>query len=195
MKSTLLAISLLFCLSKTYSQINNEHLKIGEAAPRIVGIDQFNNTIDSDKILKNNKILLLFYRGNWCPYCKKHLTKLEENLQKFTDKGVRVIVVTPEKVEKVKETTKKWNASYSILHDVNNGIMKNYKVAFDVNEATVPKYFSFTVNKIREYNETENNVLPVPATYIINNDGKIGFVHYDPDYKKRADFNELLSLM
>ena len=195
MKSTLLAISLLFCLSKTYSQINDEHLKIGEAAPRIVGIDQFNNTIDSDKILKNNKILLLFYRGNWCPYCKKHLTKLEENLQKFMDKGVRVIVVTPEKVEKVKETTKKWNASYSILHDVNNEIMKNYKVAFDVNEATVPKYFSFTVNKIREYNETENNVLPVPATYIINNDGKIGFVHYDPDYKKRADFNELLSLM
>ncbi len=79
------------------SQINTDYLKIGENAPKIIGVDQFNVKIDSDSISKTNKILLLFYRGNWCPYCKKHLASLQENLEELTKKGFYIIVVTPEK--------------------------------------------------------------------------------------------------
>jgi len=179
-------------IAKAVSQIDNNFLKIGENAPKIVGVDQFNLEIDSDKILKDKKILVLFYRGNWCPYCKKHLASLQENLDKFTEKGVQVIVVTPEKVAKVKETAKKWKSTFSIIHDSENKIMNDYKVAFDVNKENIPNYFEFILKRVREYNEEDNNVLPVPATYLIDKNDKISYVHYNPDYSKRSDFTKIL---
>ncbi|AMC10522.1 hypothetical protein Lupro_04360 [Lutibacter profundi] len=175
------------------SQIDNNYLKVGDKAPVIRGIDQFNSEINSNKILQNKKILLLFYRGNWCPYCKKHLASLQENLEKFIKNGVFVIVVTPEKVEKIKETTSKFNSKFSIIHDFNNKIMNDYKVAFKVTKENVPKYFEFTLKRVREYNEKENNVLPVPATYMIDKNHRISYVHYDSDYKKRANLTEILN--
>lgn len=176
------------------SQINDEHLKVGEIAPAIEGIDQFGKTINSETILKNEKILLLFYRGNWCPYCKKHLKKLSENLEALTKKGYYVVVVTPEKIEKTKETSDQVNAAYSIIHDKDNSIMNAYKVAFEVNDSNVTSYYGFTKKKVAKYNEANNNVLPVPATYIIGKDGKISYVHYDPDYSKRASIDEIINM-
>jgi peroxiredoxin len=195
MKSVFLSLFFLFFVSSSISQINNEYIKIGEKAPKIEGIDQFNRTIDSDQIVKESKILLLFYRGNWCPYCKKHLVGLQENLKELSKNGVYVIVVTPEKAEKVQETTLDLNITFSIIHDVSNKIMSDYKVAFDVNEQNVPSYLSFTQKKIKAYNELENNTLPVPATYLISKENNIIYVHYNPDYKKRADFNEILNVL
>jgi len=185
-------LSFMFISQVVISQINNEHLNIGDEAPLITGVDQFNNEINSNEILKNNKILLLFYRGNWCPYCKKHLGELEKNLDNLSEKGIYVIVVTPEKPEKIKETSKKIKANFSIVFDEDNTIMNNYKVAFEVNESNVPSYFLATMKRISDYNIANNNVLPVPATYIINNDKKIDYVHYDPKYSNRAKFEDIL---
>jgi len=193
MRIILLSLLLFFTIGKATSQINNEHLNIGEIAPKIVGVDQFNVKIDSDILLQEKKILLLFYRGNWCPKCKKHLLSLEENLDELTKKGFYVIVVTPETPEKIKETSKRFKSTFSIIHDFDNKIMDAYKVSFDVIEENVPNYFEFTLRKVREYNNNENNVLPVPATYLINKNHKISYVQYNPDYSKRSNFAEILN--
>ncbi|QCX39794.1 AhpC/TSA family protein [Aureibaculum algae] len=191
MRNLTLVIAL-FISTISFSQIDAEHLEIGDAAPLITGTDQFDNKINSSKILEDNKIILIFYRGNWCPHCRKHLKTLQENLKALNEKGYAVVVVTPEKVEKTKETAEKFGSTFSILHDADNTIMNNYKVAFEVNEKSVPNYFSATQKKLAEYNAENNNVLPVPATYIINKKGEIEFVHYDPNYSNRFDVTELL---
>ncbi|MCK5678784.1 MAG: AhpC/TSA family protein [Flavobacteriaceae bacterium] len=191
MKILLLAISFIFSIHLT-AQIKSKHFKVGDIAPSIIGVDQNGKEINSTKILKNNKILIVFYRGNWCPHCKKHLTSLEEHLNEFTQKGVYVMVITPETVERTKETAEKFQTNFSIIHDVDNKIMKDYKVAFEVNKENVPNYYGFVSNQVAKYNIENNNVLPVPATYLIDTNGKIIYEQYDPDYKNRSDFSEIL---
>jgi len=183
---------LTFFTSNLYSQIDKTHLEVGEKAPIIIGIDQNGKEINSQEILKEQEIMLVFYRGNWCPYCRKHLKSLQENLEEFTKKGIYVIVVTPEITEKTTETSEKLEAKFSIIYDKGNKIMNDYKVAFEVNETNVVKYFNFTKKKIANYNEKDNDVLPVPATYIISKECKISYVQYDIDYKNRSDFKEIL---
>ena len=174
------------------AQIDNEHLEVGEKAPEIIGVDQNGLKINSTETLKYNKILLVFYRGNWCPHCKKHLGSLQEHLNEFIEKGVYVMVVTPETVERTKETAEMWHSNFSIIHDANNKIMKDYKVEFEVNKENVPSYYGFVSKSVAEYNVKNNNVLPVPATYMIDQNGNISYVQYDPDYKNRSDFSEIL---
>ena len=195
MKHLIFIILSIVFSTNSFSQINNDHLNIGEKAPLIIGVDQFDQAINSAEVLKEQKILLVFYRGNWCPYCRKHLASLQENLESLTQKGVFVIVVTPEKIERTKETSNDLNATFSIIHDINNKIMHDYKVAFDVNERNVTSYFGFTQKKIAAYNTENNNTLPVPATYLIDSEGKIEYVHYNPDYHERSDFNEIIKMI
>ena len=192
MKSTIALLIITFFSISLFSQINNEHLKVGEKAPLINGIDQYGKKIDSKIILKKQKVLVVFYRGNWCPYCRKHLKSLQENLNDLTKKGVFVIVVTPEKVEKTIETTEKLETTFSIVHDKDNKIMKDYKVAYKVNDKNVTSYYGFTQRKIAEYNSQNSETLPVPATYLIDKNGKISYVHYNPDHHVRSDIKEII---
>ncbi len=191
MKIIIIASALMFLLNVS-AQINNNHLEVGEQALQIIGVDQNGKKINSTDILKHNKILMVFYRGNWCPHCKKHLASLEEHLNEFTKKGVFVMVVTPESEERTKQTAEKWKTNFSIIHDVDNKIMNDYKVAFEVNKENVPNYYGYVTNKVATYNVENNNILPVPATYIIDQNGKISYVQYDPNYKNRSDFSEIL---
>lgn len=189
-----LFMTLCFLVSLGMSgQINSEHLQVGEQAPRIKATDQNGKAIDSREILENEKILLVFYRGNWCPYCKKHLGELEKNLAALQEKGVFVLVVTPESEEKTRETREKFKTSFSIVHDSGNRIMKDYKVAFEVNETNVPNYYDKITELVNEYNSESEKMLPVPATYLIGTDGNIEYVQYDPDYKNRSDIAEIVN--
>ena len=192
MKKLLLTCMLLTGIALS-AQINNEHLNIGDQAPLITGKDQNGKGINSAEILKNNKILLVFYRGNWCPHCRKHLTSLQDNLNDLNKKGYFVIVVTPENYEKTQETADKLSVTFSILHDQDNSIMNNYKVAYNVNKENIPNFYPAISKKLAEYNGN-NSVLPVPATYIIDRNNSITYVQYDPDYKNRSDFKEILKM-
>jgi len=73
--------------------------------------------------------------------------------------------------------------------------MNDYKVAYEVNEESVPNYFNAITKKIAAYNVENNNVLPVPATYLIGQDSKIIYVQYDPNYKNRSDFSVILKTL
>lgn len=192
MKFTFFMASLLLTCSLA-AQINKDHLELGEKAPFISATDQNGKVINSIQVLKENRILLVFYRGNWCPHCKKHLGELEKNLKALQEKGVFVLVVTPESEERTRETQEKFGTSFSILHDDGNKIMKDFKVAFAVNEQNVTNYYDKVTELVNEYNSEDEKVLPVPATYLIGKDGTIEYVHYDPDYKKRSDISEIVN--
>lgn len=192
MYNTYIPFALFIFTFSAVAQIHTTPLSIGDEAPIISAMNQFDKRINSKEILQNQQILLIFYRGNWCPYCRKHLAILQEHLVELQQKGYYVIAVSPEKPAKIAETSQKFDARFSIIHDSDNTIMNDYGVAFEVNQKTVPKYFSATQKKLKEYNVENNDVLPVPATYVIGKNGKISLVHYDPDYKKRFDVKKLL---
>lgn len=70
--------------------------------------------------------------------------------------------------------------------------MKAYKVAFNVDPATVTKYKGYGVYFSKD-NGNNGAVLPVPAVYIIDKKGKITYAYFEKDYKKRASINEIVS--
>ncbi len=192
---TVYFILTIFLSIQLFAQIPTDNFEIGDKAPTFIGVDQSGNKLKSKEILENQKILLVFYRGNWCPHCRKHLASLQENLDELLAKGVHVIVVTPETAENIEQTEKKLKTSFSIVHDTNNKIMNKYKVAYEVNKENVGGgYFNILV-KTTEYNAADNNVLPVPATYLIDQNGLFSYVQYDSNYKNRADFGEVMKLV
>ena len=65
------AASLVFAQSET---IYPEGLKVGDIAPAFAAKDQDGRLISLKEALRRGPVVLLFYRGQWCPFCNKQLS-------------------------------------------------------------------------------------------------------------------------
>jgi peroxiredoxin len=160
-------------------------------APEFVAKDQTGATINLSDQLKKGSVVVVFYRGQWCPYCNKELKRLEDSLPLIKAKGATLIAVTPEKPENINKTIAKTKASYPILFDEGLKIMKSYDVAYAVDNATINSYKKYGID-FTVVNGTNGAYLPVPAIYVINKEGDIVYRHFDPDYRNRASVQQIL---
>lgn len=174
------------------AQEKPEGLFINSKAPDFKATDQYGKEIRLKDVLKDSLVVLIFYRGQWCPYCNKQLKKLEDSLQLIKDKRAKLIAVTPEKTEYISKTIEKTKASYSLLYDKEMKIMKAYAVAFEVDDRTVSRYKNADIDLATANGQKDKVYLPVPAVYIINKEGTIVYRFFEADYKKRPSVKDIL---
>lgn len=168
-------------------------LEIGANAPQIVFTTAKNEKVKLEDLYRNQPIVIIFYRGFWCPVCNKHLSEFAVRAKEIEDKGAKLIAISSESYENIVRTRDKTNADFTIISDVDGSIMK----AFDVNYKVTSAYQAMIAEKlnasISETNATKEAVLPVPATYIIDTNGKIVYKQFNPNYKVRASIEDILN--
>jgi peroxiredoxin len=192
MKKILLPLILLTISTYLVAQEAPEGLFINSKAYAFKAKDQNGNEVSLRDLLKKGKVVVVFYRGQWCPHCNKYLQRLEDSLSFIREKGATLVAITPELPENVTKTIEKTKAEYSILYDEDLKIMKAYEVEYLVPENTLSRYRNTGI-KLEENNGVKNgNYLPIPATYIINKDQMITYRHFDSDYRKRPSVKEIL---
>jgi peroxiredoxin len=174
-----------------FAQEAPEGLFIGSKAPDFKGKDQNEKDIKLKDLLKKGKVVLVFYRGQWCPYCNRQLSALQDSLQLIIDKGATLLAVSPEKSEMIDKTVEKTKAEYSVIHDKDLKIMKAYDVEFEVPENTVTRYRNAGID-LEKANGENGKYLPVPAVYIIDQESTVTYRFFDKDYKKRPSVKDLL---
>ncbi len=194
MKKLLLAATLLVSTITLSAQEQPKGLSVNDKAPDFATVDQSGNKINLAETYKKGNVVLIFYRGQWCPYCNKQMMQLQDSLSLIKDKGATVIAVTAEKPENISKTVAKTKASFPIVHDEKLAIIKQYDVAFAVDAKTVEMYKKYGID-FEQSNGSNGANLPVPAVYIINKEGKIVYKFFNKDYTKRATVKEILSYL
>lgn len=183
---------ILSLLTFSFVKIDNPMgLNVGDMAPNFTAKNQSNKDVNLKELLKSGSVVLLFYRGEWCPYCNRQLKALEDSLALIKSKGASIIAVSPEKLENIAKTIEKTKVTYNIVSDENSKIMNDYKVGFELDEKTTEKYKGYGIN-LMEKNGSSGNNLPVPAVYIINKEGKITYRYFDVNYRNRVSVSEIL---
>jgi peroxiredoxin len=191
MKLSILVCTFLLASLFAAAQMTPEGLNVNDKAPKFTAKASNGSMISLKKELKKGAVVLIFYRGQWCPYCNKQLKKLEDSLSFIKAKGAQVFAITPETGENVAKTVEKTKASFPVLSDSGLAIMTAYKVAFKVDDKTVQKYKGYGID-FDKANGTNGAMLPVPAVYIINKKGIVTYRYFDQDYSKRASVKEIL---
>lgn len=167
-------------------------LKVGDKAPDFTGYDQKGKQVESKKMLEKGPMVLFFYRGKWDPVCSRYLNNYQDSLRIITDQGFNFVAITPESIENVEQTVKLHNLSFTVIYDCQEKIMKDYDVMFNVTKEYQDKILSTLSIDISKNNGRESAHLPVPATYIINREGIIVAVQFDPDFNNRASVKWIL---
>ncbi len=183
-------------VSQTEKRVDDAHgIRIGERAPIFTAMDADNNQFSLKDELKNGPVVMIFYRGFWCPVCNKHLGSIQDSLKMIEEAGARVIAVSPEKPEYLDKMANKSGAEFTLLYD------EDYKIAnaFDVNfKPSAMQLFTYNVvlgGDLKKTHSDNSQLLPIPATYIVNQKGIISWRQFDPDYKKRSSVKDILNAL
>ena len=185
--SLIASTALAFAQKTTYPS----GLKVGDKAPQIPVQDNHGETFDLYKQLEKGEVVMVFYRGEWCPYCNRQLMALNDSLSMIMERGAQVVAISPETMENVGKSVEKSKAEFPVISDNGMRIMRAYKVNFSLDTATITKYKGYGID-LNVANGTNGNNLPVPATYIIGKDGKVKYAFFNPDYKLRSSVADIL---
>ena len=188
----ILTILLIFSVLSVFAQDKPMALKVGDKAPDFMAKDHAGKMVSLKKMTEKGKVVVMFYRGAWCPFCNKYMSQLETALPEFSAKNATVIAITPETDESISKAIDKTKATFSVIYDKDRSIMKNWKVAYSMSDDMKTKYKGYGLDLEKQQGDW---MLPVPATYIVGKDGKIEFVHFDENYQKRAEVAEILKVL
>jgi peroxiredoxin len=192
MKNIIPLFILLFSLTSVFSQEKPEGLFINSKAPDFKATDQSGAVVNLKELRKKGSVVVIFYRGSWCPYCNKELKRFQDSLQFITAKGATLIAITPERGDGVNKTITKTGAVFPILYDAGMIIARAYQVSFQVDEKTQNRYKSFGTDLLEINGQKDKAYLPVPAVYVINKEGSVKYRFFDNDYRKRPSVKDIL---
>ena len=193
MKKSVFSLLLILTVFIVSAQDKPEGLFINSKAPDFKAKDQSGVEVNLKDVRKKGPVVIIFYRGNWCPYCSKSLSRFQDSLQFITEKGAQLIAISPEASEGVSKTIEKTKAVFPILSDADMKIAKAYQVSFEVDDKTLGRYKNADIDLLAINQQKGKAYLPVPAVYIINTEGSVIYRHFNADYKKQPSVKEILN--
>lgn len=155
-------------------------LAIGEQAPPINGFDVKGNSIRWQNILAQGPVIVIFYHGSWCPYCNVYLAGIARKVDKIRNKAT-ILAITPQKPGHIEETIKLRHITFPVIYDEAARITKSWRTIS-------------TEQAVREWQASQYDVqlLPVPATYVIDTNGRVTMRHFEEDARNRMDVELLV---
>jgi peroxiredoxin len=165
-------------------------LEFGMPAPDITYLTAENAPIALSAFWTKKPVVLIYYRGGWCPYCTRQLMGLPRTAEKLKRMGYTTLVVGADKPESIRKYASP-GVDFEILSDHTMEGAKAFGIAFHVDDETVARYKEVEIDLEAESGET-HHILPIPAVFIIGRDGVIHFSYANPDYKVRIANDAIL---
>jgi peroxiredoxin len=159
-------------------------LKVGDKAPDLTLKTTTGDEILLSSLHEKNPVVLVFFRGGWCPVCSRHTAELIKVYPQIKELGAEMVGISPDSVESSQANVEKNKIGFPILSDADVSAAKAFGLAFKVDDATVTKYKGFGID-LKKASGQEHQALPIPAVYIVDKSGTIVFAQSNPDYRQR----------
>ncbi len=147
--------------------------KVGVKAPDFLLPDQFGNIIKLSDYSNKRHILLIFVRGDWCPYCHMIMRTYMRNSEKFKEKNIMLIAIGPDPVGINREMAVKLGLDYKVLSDEKMKVAQEYGIRLP----------DFNLPGASKHDEG----MPLPASFLID---KTGMVVYTSRTERVGEFLE-----
>lgn len=171
--------------------IEENSISIDEIFPDFSLYNTNNRLVKLKELLQYGNVVVAFFRGNWCPYCNLELKALQDNLKQIIDRKVTLVAVSPQATHYSKELQNTHRLDFELLMDKDNILAKQLGISFKLQDYVVPIYDNLEI-QLSEYNSNDNNELPIPAVFVINQDGRITYKYTDTNYMNRINIQELI---
>ena len=150
--------------------------------------------VSSEALRQQGPIVVSFYRGGWCPYCGLELKALQSVNAEIEALGARLVAISPQLPDESLSTAEKNQLEFEVWSDVNSKVADQYGLTFSLDEDLRPIYKNWGAD-VAVVNDDPDCKLPLPATYVISQDGKIVHSFVEEDYTERLEPDAILNAL
>ena len=140
---------------------------------------------------RQGPLVIVFYRGGWCPYCNLTLRAWQAKMGELETRGARLVAISPQAPDGSLSTEEKNGLAFEVLSDSALEAAQAFGIAFDLPPELVELYSSVG-HDLPATNGNGRWTLPVPATYGVGPNGLILYAHVEADYRERAEPEDVL---
>ena len=162
-------------------------LAVGEKAPDFTLPDATGRLVALSERLKEGPVVVTFYRGEWCPYCNLTLNAFQRALPGIREAGASLIAISPQRPDDALTMREKHELEYDVLSDEEQKVIDAYRVQFRVPPEVEDVHLKVFKKDISKLNADGSWNLPVPATYLIDQDGIVRARHVSAEYTERME--------
>ena len=173
-------------------------LGVGDSAPFFAVETVDGERFDFDPRKLQRPVVLITFRGGWCPFCNMHLSELRDAVPQIRAMDVDVLFLSGDRAELLHESLSRETRDdidgldYTILSDANAQAAIALGIAFRASDRTIQRRYD-RGDDIGRSSMERHGVLPVPAVFAVNRDGTITFAQANPNYKVRVAADELVA--
>jgi peroxiredoxin len=110
-------------------------LKAGSPLPDFRAIDEQGDPVRSIELL-GSPTVILFVRGNWCPFCSRQVSNLTQHYRDIVDLGAKLILLTPKPLETTRRVAEFFKVEFDFWLDEDLSVTRQLGL---LHEGGVPK--------------------------------------------------------
>jgi peroxiredoxin len=170
-------------------------LNVGEQAPRFLLPNPEGEPVSLDERLSQGPVVLTFFRGDWCPICNLQLRALQRALPDIENAGASLIAVSPQALSHALTLTEKAELTFDVLSDVDQTVIRDYRLQFTMPHQVKDIYLGIGALDLGKQNADGSWNLPVPGTFVIDQQGVIRERHVTADFTRRMEPEDVLEAL
>ena len=167
-------------------------LKVGDKIPNFKLPGTKDGMVSCDQLLEEGPLILTFYRGSWCPYCNLQLRAFEGYFSQIKAMGSQLVAITPQVPDDSLSEGEISAMEFMVLSDQGAKVAEQFGVAWQVPEFVLNHMKVDRGLDLESINNGNGTILPIPATYVIDQQGVIVWRYLDVDYRTRAEPSEVV---
>lgn len=176
------------------SGIERSALQVGQRAPQLSLPNAKGEQVSLAQLWQQGPLIVVFYRGGWCPYCNLELRAWQQLLPQVKAQGAQLIAISPQTPDNSLSTSEKNELAFEVLSDSSLQAAEGFGIAFDMPKELVDLY-SGVGHDLPKTNGNGRWALPLPATYVIDQGGIVQYANIDADYRNRAEPADVLAVL
>lgn len=182
-----LAVSELFATG-----IEDGILPVGAIAPEFALRDANGRLVRSEDMLALGPLVIKFFRGRWCPYCVTELETWRDLYGTLRERNALMVAIGPQTERQSDFMAGQHGLPFPVLSDPGCALAEKFGLVYTVPQYLRDYYLSILVN-IPFVNGEPSWRLPLPATYVLNRDGRVAFAEAHADFRVRPEPEEALA--
>ena len=170
-------------------------LKPGALMPDGDLLDVDANPTTLTKVRGGKPAVVVFYRGQWCPYCNLTLRTYQQTLvPELTARGVALVAISPQTPDGSLSMQEKHQLTFEVLSDPGNQIAGQLGILTGSTDDAWKAQASLGL-RIGEHNADGTDTTPMPAVVILDAEGTIRWIDVHPHYTSRTEPGQILQAM
>jgi peroxiredoxin len=166
----------------------------GDEMPGFLLPDEQGRLVSLDELTRSGPVVISFNRGHWCPYCRLELRALARAYPRLAAAGAQVVSILPETAEFSQRLRDANKLPFPVLSDLDHGYALTVGLTVWIGDELERRYRAANID-LGLYQASDGWFLPIPATYIVDQNRRVKARFVDPDFRKRLPIEEIVAAL